>query len=70
MNKELLIKRIKESGMTRKYIAWKMEITPNSLQNKVSGRTPFTVSEVKNLAIILKLSKEDTFDIFLPNVFA
>mgnify|MGYP003290480693 CR=1 FL=1 len=70
MNKELLIKTINDSGLTRKSIAFKIGITPNSLQNKLTGKGEFTYTETIMLTQILRLKEAEYLDIFLPNMFA
>lgn len=70
MNRELLIKKINDSGLTRKSIAYKMGISPNSLQNKLTGKYEFTYTETIMLTQILRLIESEYLDIFLPNMFA
>lgn len=69
MNDVLLIEKINNSGYTRKGIANKMGITPNSLKNKLSGRSYFNYLEIVELTRILGLTQQDYLDIFLPNEF-
>lgn len=69
MNIDLLIEKINASGYTRKSIALKMGITPNSLKNKLSGRSKFNYLEIVNITHILRLSQKDYLDIFLPGEF-
>ena len=69
MNIDLLIEKINASGYTRKSIALKMGITPNSLKNKLSGRSKFNYLEIVNITRILRLDQKDYLDIFLPGEF-
>ena len=49
-NVDLLKQRIRDSGYKKSYIAERMGITIQSLNNKLEGRTAFTLPEVqKNL---------------------
>lgn len=54
-----LISAIKKSGIKKSAIAKKLNMSINSFNNKLSGRTEFTTSEAINL---LRLLGVETFD--------
>jgi len=64
-NKELILERIKKSGLKKKYIAEKLGISYNSLVNKINGDTDFTASQVNNFCKLLNITslkeKEEIF---------
>jgi len=62
-----LSKRIKESGKSKEEICGIMGISLGSLNNKLAGRTSFTVPEAKDLQRILKLTDTITMQIFFGN---
>lgn len=49
VNSELLNKKITETGKTRKYLAFKCGIAPQTLWNKVNNIHDFTSTEVLTL---------------------
>ena len=61
---ERLREAMSDSGMTIKAIANKSGILRETLYNKLSGRTEFTVSEAERLASTLHLTKAETYNIF------
>ena len=63
-NKSLLESAIKRSGFKKEYLAKELNITPQSLGNKISGRTEFTLSEVNRLVRLLNLGMREREDIF------
>jgi archaellum component FlaC len=67
MNTELLMQRIKEKKISKSLIADEMNLTRQSLYNKLSGEREFVGSEIKKLAEILELSDNDKNDIFFTN---
>lgn len=60
-----LDKRIKESGLWKKHICKRMEISYQSLRLKMCGKSPFTDKEIKDLMTILNLTPDEVVDIFL-----
>ena len=62
---EKLRKTIELSGYTYKYLARQLKITRESLYRKVEGKNEFTASQIRMLAELLKLSKDQISDIFL-----
>lgn len=64
---ELLLSKIKESGMTMIAIAEKSGIDRATIYNRLKGKGEFTASEIVNLSSVLHLSKADRDKIFLSN---
>lgn len=63
---ELLEVYIRDSGLKKSYIAEQLCISRQSFSNKLSGTTPFTLAEVKNLVELLDIkTNEDKINIFL-----
>lgn len=62
---ELLLTKIKESGMTMVAICEKSGIDRATIYNRLKGRGEFTASEIVNLSSVLHLSKPDRDKIFL-----
>ncbi len=63
----LLLKKSLENGFSTKgEIATKiLGITPNMFSKKITGKNPFSVSDIKKLENALELSHEDIYEIFL-----
>ena len=57
---------ILERGMTQEQVADARGISPVTLNRKINNKREFTVSEVKQLQTILKLTDEEVRLIFLP----
>lgn len=55
---------IKESGLKKEFIARELDISLTTLNNKLSGRTEFLVTEARRLQILLKISDDDFMKIF------
>ena len=64
-NVELLRKKISESGMTVSAIADKSGILRESLYNRMKSGN-FYASEIVSLTKVLRLSRKERDDIFLP----
>jgi len=62
-----LQKDIQESGHRKDEIAVRMGITLNTLNNKISNRTSFTVQEALGLSRILKYTRDRMFYIFFAD---
>ena len=62
---ELLLSKIKDSGMTIVAISEKSGIEKATLYNRFKGKGEFTASEIVNLSAVLHLSKPDRDKIFL-----
>lgn len=57
---------IRDSGLKKSYLADKLNISRTSFCNKLSGKTPFNVGEIKTLIEILDIeSNDDKVKIFL-----
>nr|DAZ69271.1 MAG TPA: Regulatory protein-modification, helix-turn-helix, transcriptional regulato, DNA [Caudoviricetes sp.] len=64
MNINLLKYFIKDRGFDRKDLADMLKLNVQTFNKKVNMRADFTLIEVKQLSNILKLSKEQIFDVF------
>lgn len=62
---EMLLSRIKDSGMTMVAIAEKTGIDRATIYNRLKGRGEFTASEIIALSDVLHLTKTDRDEIFL-----
>lgn len=67
INTTLLNSRIKESGLSKSFIASKMGINLNSLQNKITGKTAFRDPELMAAKKTLALSDSDFISIFFAD---
>ena len=59
-----LIRDIQNSGHRKEEIAAQMGISLNTLNNKLTNRTSFTVQEALQLSKILEYSRDRMFDVF------
>lgn len=59
-----LTDRIKNSGITKKFIAEKLNISVQSLINKLTGKRYFNLSEMNALADLLNLTDAEKLAIF------
>lgn len=64
MNINLLKYFIKDRGFDRKDLADMLKLNVQTFNKKVNMKADFTLIEVKQLSNILKLSKEQIFDVF------
>ena len=64
---ELLLSKIKESGMTMVAICEKSGIDRSTIYNRLKGRGEFTASEIVGLSSALHLTKPDRDKIFLSS---
>ena len=65
MNKNLLKSIIYKKGLTIKKVAEMLGITRISLSIKISGKTPFSIKDSKNLRKILGLTDKEIIEIFI-----
>ena len=65
MNSTLLMEAIRDSGVTHKFLAKKLGITPNSFSRKLYGRCEFKASELIIISDVLRLSLAQKDEIFL-----
>ena len=65
MNKNLLKSIIYKKGLTIKKVAEMLGITRISLSIKISGKTPFSIKDIKNLRKILGLTDNEIIKIFI-----
>ncbi len=56
--------KIKEANLTQRDLAPLMEISEHTLSRKMKGHVDFSLGEVIHMVDFLKLSPEETFDIF------
>ena len=64
IDSELLKEKIKDSGYRFSWLAKQLNLSPFGMRKKVNGDTEFKVSEVKNLAKLLKLNEKEREKIF------
>lgn len=68
INLTLLSEKIEQSGMKRKIIAEKMNLTPEGLRNKLNGKRDFNAKEIKGMAHAINLTGDDILSIFFADV--
>lgn len=66
VNLILLTEKIEQSGMKRKAIAEKMNLTTAGLANKLKGKRDFSATEINSIANAINLTDEDILSIFFP----
>lgn len=64
---ELLLSKIKESGMTMVAISEKSGIDRTTLYNRFKGKGEFTASEIVSISSVLRLTKPERDKIFLSS---
>ena len=57
--------KITDSGLKKTFIAEKLGLTYPGYQNKETGKTEFTGSEIATMRQLLNLSEDETTKIFL-----
>ena len=57
--------KMTETGLTQRDLAKKMQLSKNTINNKVNGIVQFNLDEAKILAKLLQMSDEECIDIFL-----
>ena len=67
INLTLLAEKIEQSGMKRKAIAEKMNLTPMGLANKLKGKRDFNATEIKSIASAINLTGDDILSIFFAD---
>ena len=67
INLELLTTKIEQSGMKRKVIAEKMNLTTAGLRNKLIGKRDFNATEIKSIAHAINLTGDDILNIFFAD---
>ena len=68
VNLTLLSEKIEQSGMKRKAIAAKMNLTAAGLANKLNGKRDFSATEIKGIAAAINLSGDDILRIFFADL--
>lgn len=56
--------KIIEAGLVQDVVAAQLGMTSATFNYKLNNKTEFKASEIKKLAMILKLTVEEVFDIF------
>ena len=64
LNKELLYKKIDQSGQSLISISKKMGITREALYHKLRGNSEFKASEIAKITEVLSLTKRERDSIF------
>lgn len=64
MDKALLKYFISKANLTTADLAAKLNMSVKTVQNKLSGRTEFTASEINGLIEVCDLSRDDLCHIF------
>ena len=67
INLILLSEKIEKSGLKRKAIAEKMNLTAAGLANKLKGKRDFNATEIRGIAKALNLSDNDILRIFFAD---
>ena len=67
INLNLLTEKIEQSGMKRKAIAAKMNLTAAGLANKLKGKRDFSATEIKSIAHAINLTGDDILRIFFTD---
>ena len=68
IDEKLLREAIAESGIKTNHIASCLGHTVQTLGNKISGKTEFTVSEMQTICKLLNLTREKRDKIFFSKV--
>lgn len=66
-NTELLKEKIEQSGYKIHFIAKKVGLTYQGLQNKINNRSEFRANEIQALYTMLGLTEEERVAIFFAN---
>lgn len=65
-NKELLTKKIEESGLKIGFLCEKLAVSREGFRKKIDGKIPFRTAEVFVLCSLLNISDEERLKIFYP----
>lgn len=68
INLILLSEKIEQSGMKKKAVAEKMQLTPAGLANKLNGKRDFSATEIKGIASAINLTGDDILSIFFADI--
>ena len=66
-NANVLVNRMHELGLSKEQVSGYVGISLGSLNNKLAGRTRFTVPEAKAIQTLLKFTDEEIISIFFKN---
>ena len=70
MNRNKLLGRMAEVGISQAALSRKIYINPNTMSGKINGKVPFNLIEVEKICIALNLHvSDDVVEIFLPAVY-
>ena len=64
MNIQKLKAALVEKGFTQRSLSKEMNVSKNTLNAKINGKTPISIQEATKLAEVLNLSKEEFDTIF------
>lgn len=64
MDKDLLVYYVRRGGKTLEDLAEGIGISTKSLYNKMSGRTDFSATQIRNIATFLGIGAKEICDIF------
>lgn len=67
MDKDLLVYYVKRGGKTLDELAKGIGISTKSLYNKMSGRSDFSASQIRNIATFLSIGAKEICDIFFSS---
>lgn len=64
VNKQRLVDAIKARGLRLDFIAEKLEISRQTLSDKINNKKQFKLGEIQTLVKVLNLTPEEVDDIF------
>lgn len=65
MNRQMLVDKIRDSGLKTGFICEKLGMSRNSLKNRLEGKYEFTIRDVQTLCDLLRIkSAREREDIF------
>ena len=67
-NQKKFLDILEDRGVTITFLSKKSGISYKALYQKIYGLSEFKCSEAERVAGILRMSKDDVFEIFLPNL--
>lgn len=67
-NQKKFLDILEDRGVTITFLSKKSGISYKALYQKIYGLSEFKCSEAERVAGILRMSKDDVFDVFLPNL--
>lgn len=70
MDKDLLLYYAKKAGKSREDLAKALNLSKKTIDNKLSGRTEFTATEIRSLAQVCQINGGELVQIFFADVVA